>query len=45
MGDDNSLLDLTPGDRLDLHNAAVDVRMACGHLCWCDPAEPSVPAP
>ena len=41
MGDDNSLLDLTPtagmsedpGDRLDLHNAGVDVRMACAHLC------------
>lgn len=41
MGDDNSLLDLTatggmsedPDDRLDLHNAAVDVRMAGAHLC------------
>lgn len=41
MGDDNSLLDLTqtggmsedPGDRLDLHNDSVDVRMACAHLC------------
>jgi len=41
MGDDNSLLDLTPegamygdpNDRLDLHNAAVDVRMVCVHLC------------
>ena len=41
MGDDDSLLDLTPeggmsedpDDRLDLHNASVDVRMACAHLC------------
>ena len=41
MGDDNCLLDLSPegamsedpDDRLDLHNAAVDVRMACAHLC------------
>jgi 1,4-alpha-glucan branching enzyme len=41
MGDDNSVLDLTPtgemtedpGDRLDLHNASVDVRMASAHLC------------
>ena len=41
MGDDNSLLDLTatggmsedPGARLDLHNASVNVRMACVHLC------------
>ncbi len=41
MGDENCLLDLTPGggmsedpdDRLDLHNAAVDTRMAGAHLC------------
>ena len=41
MGDDNSLLDLTPAaamtedpsDRLDLHNSAVDVRLASAHLC------------
>ena len=41
MGDDDCLLDLTPAggmsedprDRLDLHNAAVDVRMASAHLC------------
>ena len=41
MGDDNCLLDLTPagrmsedpGDRLDLHNAAVDARMVCAHCC------------
>jgi len=41
MGDDNSLLDLTPAggmaedpdDRLDLHNSAVDARLACAHLC------------
>ena len=41
MGDDNSVLDLTPtgamsehpDDRLDLHNSSVDVRMACAHLC------------
>ncbi len=41
MGDDNSLLDLTPSggmagdpdDRLDLHNAAIDTRLACAHLC------------
>lgn len=41
VGDDNSLLDLTPGggmaadpdERLDLHNAAVDTRMAVAHLC------------
>lgn len=41
MGDENSLLDLTaagamvgdPDDRLDLHNAAVDSRMAEAHLC------------
>lgn len=41
MGDDNCLLDLTPSgglagdpdDRLDLHNAAVDTRMAGSHLC------------
>ncbi|MGI8809295.1 MAG: isoamylase early set domain-containing protein [Acidimicrobiales bacterium] len=41
MGDDNSLLDLTPAgglaedpdERLDLHNAAIDTRMASAHLC------------
>ena len=41
MGDDNSLLDLTPAggmaadpdDRLDLHNSSVDKRMAEAHLC------------
>ena len=41
MGDDNSLLDLTPtaglaedpGHRLDLHNAGVNERMASAHLC------------
>ncbi len=41
MGDENSLLDLTstggmaadPDDRLDLHNAAVDTRMADAHVC------------
>ena len=41
MGDDNSVLDLTPAGgmsedpdhRLDLHNAAVDARLANAHLC------------
>lgn len=41
MGDEDSVLDLTPigalsGDpdnRLDLHNASVDTRMANAHLC------------
>ena len=41
MGDDNCLLDLTrtggmvedPDLRLDLHNVAVDARMAVAHLC------------
>jgi hypothetical protein len=41
MGDDNSLLDLTPAggmaedpdERLDLHNAGIDTRMAGAHLC------------
>lgn len=41
MGDDNCLLDLTrtggmvgdPDLRLDLHNVAVDARMAGAHLC------------
>lgn len=41
MGDDNSILDLSPtgamsedpDDRLDLHNATVDTRLASAHLC------------
>ncbi len=41
MGDDNSLLDLTPdggmsedpGGRLDLHNVGIDERLAGSHLC------------
>ena len=41
LGDDNSLLDLTPAaalsedpdDRLDLHNSSVDARLANAHLC------------
>ena len=41
MGDDNSLLDLTPTgamsddpeERLDLHNPSVDARLAGAHLC------------
>ncbi len=41
MGDEDSVLDLTPtggmsgdpDDRLDLHNASVDTRMAIAHLC------------
>ena len=41
LGDENSVLDLTPtggmsedpDERLDLHNASVDTRMAESHLC------------
>jgi len=41
MGDEDSVLDLTrtggmwgdPDDRLDLHNASIDTRMAIAHLC------------